>query len=253
MMLFDSGSKCSFCSEFLSDGTDSFYINKVGKPNNLINRKLYETSRWIIIPTIGGCVENYLLFIHKEHTISAAYCDCTDFLELNALIKAVYHYNYVKYKKPTILFEHGTIEEPRISGCCVTHTHFHVVPFENDIERDIEQWLKKAGSIKKSVISSCNQLTNQLIRKADYIFYQSPAGKTIVFEPKMSVSQLIRQIIFAKLGIPNRYDWRISENYFLENIIYTIEHFDARYFHSLYQKYLSEIMTSLEFRHTKIS
>lgn len=252
-MLFGAGSKCSFCSEFFSDGTDSFYINKIGKPNNLLNRKLYETRRWIIIPTIGSCVENYLLFVHKDHTISGAYCDYIDFLELNALIKAVYQYNYVKYKKPTILFEHGTIEEPRISGCCVTHTHFHVVPFESDLEKDIEQWLERAGPIKKSVISSCNQLTDQLIKKADYIFYQSPSGKSIVFEPKMSVSQLVRQIIFSKLGIPNRYDWKTSDNYFLENIISTIEHFDSRYFNSLYQNNTSKMMISLEFRHTKIS
>ena len=128
-------------------------------------------------------------------------------------------------------FEHGTIEEPRVSGCCVTHTHFHVVPFEIDIEKDIELWLSRAGDINKFPIKSCDQLSKQLLKKADYIFYQSPSGKAVVFEPQMAVSQLVRQIIFSKLGIPSRYDWRISENYFFDNIVCTVQHFDSSYFH----------------------
>lgn len=238
-MVFNPDLKCSFCSEFLHDGTDSFYINKIGKLNNLMDRKLYETRRWLVIPTLGGCVENYLLLIHKSHTISAAYCDSTDFLELDALIKTVRQYNFTKYNKSTILFEHGTIEEPLVSGCCVTHTHFHVVPFEDDIEKDIELWLRKAGHVKKFVINSYNQLADQLGKKADYIFYQAPSGKTVVYEPQITISQLVRQIIFSKLGIPNKYDWRISENYFFDNIVRTVEHFDISYFHNLYQAYLS--------------
>lgn len=237
-MLAENLIECSLCAELLNNQDESLYSERIGKPYNISSRVLYETEHWFIVPTIGACLENYVLLVHKIHTISAAYCNSSAYLELEALSKTICLYNSTIYKKRTILFEHGTIDEPLISGCCVSHTHIHALPFQVDIEEIIHYYLEKAGIVNQFAISTFSELAKQRARQRDYIFYQSPDQNKHVFEPQMSVSQLVRQIIFALLGMANRYDWRCPENYFIKNISKTINHFDAKLFDCYYKEFL---------------
>ncbi len=92
------------------------------------NTVLFESDHFIVIPTIGQFVEGWLMVVSKQHVLCARehpygeLCELTDVLDyVSIILREIYG--------EVAIFEHGPSRHRDImAGCCVDHTHVHIVP-----------------------------------------------------------------------------------------------------------------------------
>src|SRR3989442_10265909 len=95
------------------------------------NDPLYESSGFVVIPSLGSLVKGWLLIVPKRHVISAAMLDEEAVAELGFITQRVAEILASHYGS-AIVFEHGPSCVSREAGCGVDHAHVHMLPFEVD-------------------------------------------------------------------------------------------------------------------------
>ncbi|AJQ29131.1 HIT family protein [Pelosinus fermentans] len=206
---------CSFCMEFNQMYKESFFYKNIACLYKLQERVLFSTKYWVVVPSVGSFVPGYLLIITKKHYFSVLDCPEDYFEELEKIISFLGSLIEKVYNKKTILFEHGAVNDRLKGGCCVDHTHIHVVPFDGEL---LNNDYIKVLSRKK--FERFTTLQDEYQNKKDYLFYQNNFGERFIFENDVIVSQFFRQILCQELGIMNKWDWR--KNYGVDIIINTI-------------------------------
>lgn len=228
---------CSFCAEILIKKENNLFQTLIKSFTNIPNRIIYETANWIVIPTLGAFVSGYVLVVSKKHYVSIGDCPSYYYYELECIVETIRKIFLREYKMPAIAFEHGAISEENNSGCCTTHTHLHLLPFEGDIMADI---VNDGFTIKK--IQSYNSLKKQIRSNKSYIYYQNNEGVKFLIEGQKVPSQYVRQIVADKLDIIERWDWKVHTE--LNNIINTISVFGALNLEEIYKetcKYITKM------------
>jgi hypothetical protein len=102
------------------------------------------------------------------------------------------------------VFEHGTTLQCGVKACCVDHLHLHLVPQDMDLTAELERRLQCAPRPIAS-LTELEQLNGEGL--ANYIFSRNPDNKSYVFTPEFYSSQLVRQIIAARVGRENAWNW----------------------------------------------
>ncbi len=177
--------KCKLCKEF----TDK---------NNI----LYETKNLFVVPSVGQIVEGYLLICSKQHYIGFGDLPEKIFPELERVQKLVRRILSKNYDVP-IFFEHGPVSIVKKGGCCVEHAHFHAVPANIDILKELSK------HFRPEIIDSLLALKTQFKSGNPYFFYENPTGQRYIFSiTEIIPSQYIRKIIAAKLGMRDKWDWK---------------------------------------------
>src|SRR5260221_4771447 len=108
---------CCFCS-FAATGVPGPWDEVV-----------YETDRFLVLPTKGSLVPGWLLVAAKRHAICAGALSAAEHDELRECVSVAKDLVASKFGSPTV-FEHGPSEEHTALGCGIDHAHIHVVPLQ---------------------------------------------------------------------------------------------------------------------------
>lgn len=189
----DDHEGCRLCWA-LSDAGQRYPVNSV----------LYSTERYALIPALGALVPRYVMFVAKDHRHSAATLPGPELDELERDLEAVIALLERRFPRSQwAVFEHGTTLHCGVKACCVDHLHLHLVPIDFDLTAELARRLQ----CPPRELGSLAELAALHGQGANYIYSRSVDGKNHVFTPDSYSSQLVRQIIAARVGRENAWNW----------------------------------------------
>jgi ATP adenylyltransferase len=191
-------SDCPFCAEFEADGL-SIFAQMMGDP--LANRVVYEDEDFVVMPPLGQFIEGGLLLLTRRHILSLARLPPALFDRLEALLRAVSRALLAHWGQPPLVFEHGPAPERGKGLCCVDHAHFNIFPARLHLHPHL------AGRMHLTV-GSLAELTRLRRAEFGYLFVQENDGARHAYDGQGVPTQLVRRIITAGLGRPERWHWR---------------------------------------------
>ena len=92
----------------------------------LYNRKLLETQRFIVLPSLGPLVPGHVMVVSKSHCDSLASMGLEAVLEYDCLAANLRTAPFLRDNDP-LEAEHGSTADDK-AGACVVHTHVHWLP-----------------------------------------------------------------------------------------------------------------------------
>lgn len=190
---------CPFCIEIKNNSDNPFKKNRIIK----------ETPHFIVIPTLGGFVNNYLLIIPKRHINCFGELNFKEVKEFNILINWLKDINKQFFQSNTILFEHGSLNNLNNSGKSIIHAHIHILPFNKSLLNDINE------KFQIQTIKSIESLQTICHNMNDYLYFQDIDGESYVISHIGVPSQFLRKIFANSLNL-DTWNWR--EFPYLENI-----------------------------------
>lgn len=117
--------------------TDSCRLCSIAKgvyAYGVADKPLFETSNFIVIPSIGAFVDGWVMIVPKRHVYDmSAFYKAEEFLELS---KKVHAHVEEKYGS-LVMFEHGASYSGSPTGCGVDHAHYHFVPYSESLLPDL--------------------------------------------------------------------------------------------------------------------
>lgn len=202
---------CPFCKEIQERTSNPLEQNRI----------IYETDHFVVFPTLGSMVENYILIIPKQHLVSVCYIDDSLKNEFVRLVNAFRDTLNEQNGFFPIIFEHGASENDiNKGGCCIQHAHLHIVShkFNNSTV------MVKALELIK--ISGYDEFFTVAYDKP-YLFFMDSDNEMFlrVLTDSVVPSQIIRQWIAKDLNMADKWDWR--QHPFIENIHKTINNMDS--------------------------
>jgi diadenosine tetraphosphate (Ap4A) HIT family hydrolase len=145
------------------------------------NTKLLETSRFIVIPSVGPLVRGHVLVVSKSHAESLASMGPEALREYDDLAAQLRNAPLLRDTDP-LEAEHGSTGDEK-AGACVVHTHVHWLPGMGRFLRDFQERLTVRS---ETVLSELNH--------TPYIFVRSVHGHAIL-DARGLASQMIRRIL----------------------------------------------------------
>jgi diadenosine tetraphosphate (Ap4A) HIT family hydrolase len=193
-------SNCIFCD----------IINESGYKFQIENTILYESSHFIIIPTIGPLFSGHALIVSKKHYMSIAQMPSEAINECISLMNQIAKQSQNIF--PDLIFsEHGVCSESERGGACVIHAHVQCIPAPNSQSlNNIDEFVLEVPISKFSEIRELN--------KAYLYINKGDSSKFYISE--LVPSQLIRKIIYENNG---RTDWNWKLDKKLDMVKETIE------------------------------
>lgn len=192
---------CEFCSEFSGESDSPFYSTYQGI---LEKRIVHSTEHFVVLPSIGQFVENYMLILPRRHMESLAEMNENETAEF----KKIFHKLKVSLTNfgKVIAFEHGAKKETG-GGCGVYHAHLHIMPLNKDI--DLFEFYKHKpvhfGSLKEAYLflSSCNEYLLSINSDNEI------AAVDLTDFSGVYPSQYMRKKISEKLNVNYPWNWRL--------------------------------------------
>lgn len=184
----------------------------------LENTILYESDSFVVMPTLGQFVEGWLLIVSKQHSECSRLLTLNDAEELSHLVNVVKDIVSRQYGQ-CIIFEHGPANNIQISGgCCVKHTHIHLVPCsDHDV---FTSYITFASTInvKLSDLPMLIPDDNGYLLISD----SKPDSMYTVYRINDVIPrQFLRQVLAATCNCQAFWDWRCYP--FHNNILRTIQ------------------------------
>lgn len=188
---------CQFCLEF-SDQQEAIYFT-IGD-RCPADRSLHRTGNFRVIPPLGSFVEGALMLVAESHVRSFA--DCTPRLlrQLDELMVRTSAVLAREYQAP-IFFEHGPGLQIGKGTCCVDHAHLHAFPVEVDVFEFLDERFSGVELPSLEALTGCPR------GSGGYLFVQQ-RGRRRAYACDLIPSQLVRQVIAARIGMPERWHWR---------------------------------------------
>lgn len=167
---------------------------------------LLETQHFVVVPTRGSLVEGWLLVIPKRWRLCMADLEDQEYEELIPLLDDIKSTLRECYGNGVILWETGPCREDTRTGCGVDHAHIHLVPWNRNILRSLDDY---RGQITSWLPANSVRDTRQFHQNnIPYIYFDSDRTGPLVMDASEIPSQYFRQVIAYELGIPNEYDWK---------------------------------------------
>ena len=101
-------------------------LTPTGAPRPLYDDPLFETDEWLVVPTLGAIIPNWLLVLPRHHFMNLrSWRESSGIEPLNLLddLCALLHMNPCE----TLWFEHGPVLSNTSLGCGIDHAHLHVL------------------------------------------------------------------------------------------------------------------------------
>lgn len=152
----------------------------------LHNRKLFETPRFVVLPSLGPLVVGHVMVVSKAHCHSLASMGHEAVEEYEALASRLRTAPFLTDGNP-LEAEHGSTLDDK-AGACVIHTHVHWVPGMGGFLQEFRDQLP---------LLSERGLLNVPV-DMPYIFARARA-ESILFQAKGLPSQTIRRILCGVL------------------------------------------------------
>jgi inosine/xanthosine triphosphate pyrophosphatase family protein/diadenosine tetraphosphate (Ap4A) HIT family hydrolase len=192
------GYDCPFCAEFEDDGVNT-YAAIMG--DRLPSRVVYEDEHFVVMPPLGEFMEGGLLLLTREHILSMAHLPPARFDHLERLLRAIQQALEKRWGVAPLVFEHGPAPDWSKGVCCVDHAHLNIFPAAAEVHPHL------AGRMHLGV-GALSELTKLRRAEFGYLFVQENNGARRAYDGRNVPTQLVRRIITAQLGFPERWHWR---------------------------------------------
>ncbi len=149
----------------------------------LHNRKLLETERFVVIPSIGPLVPGHVMVVSKLHSPSLASTGMDAISEYDLLSARLRNAPLLRGAEP-LEAEHGSTADDK-AGACVIHTHVHWLPAMG------RYWEEFNGRLSPRPETSLLEVGRN---GGPYIFARSGSAQAI-FQATGLPSQTIRRIL----------------------------------------------------------
>lgn len=169
------------------------------------NTIVLENAHFAVMPTLGQFVPGWLMIVSKTHHASLSEHSVLELASVGELLSTVRQLLYPVYGH-CIAFEHGTRTRDRRSGCCIDHTHLHVVPCAD--ERRFRE-LIPLPALRMINLESLGDAASEI---GDYllIVYSHDRDTCELIEACTPLpSQFLRQVLACVHGRAMEWDWRL--------------------------------------------
>ncbi len=169
--------------------------------DRLANRVVYEDEHFVVMPPLGQFIEGGLLLLTRQHILSLAHLPPALFDRLEGVLRAISRAVIDRWGVPPLVFEHGPAPDRGKGLCCVDHAHFNIFPARVRVHPRLAERMH----IPLGPLSDLTRL-----RRAEfgYLFVQENDGARHAYDAQDVPTQLVRRIISAELGLPERWHWR---------------------------------------------
>lgn len=196
---------CTFCAEPAGLPVNENLLRSILQPRLKVNsRILFETTNWLVMPTIGPLRPGHLLMVSRRHYTSVGACPDLTNRELEGILEMVAQVLFDVYGLPVAAFEHGAVSYTKKGGCCVDHAHVHVLPCPFELLNPLKE------SFSVETITHFSALSLSVEMGQPYLFYQDPAGMRYLLTAPVIASQCMRILIARKQGTPQIWNWRME-------------------------------------------
>ena len=192
------GYQCPFCTEFADAGL-SLFARVMG--DRLPTRVVYEDEHFVVFPPLGEFIEGGLLLLAREHRPAYAHLRPELFERLERLLAALGRVLAERWGVAPVVFEHGPVAAATKGGCCVDHAHFNIFPARVVVSPHL------AGRMSLA-IDRLSDLARLRRAEYGYLFVQENDGTRRVYDGQDVPTQLVRRIVTAGLGMPDRWHWQ---------------------------------------------
>jgi ATP adenylyltransferase len=163
----------------------------------LFNSKLYETPRFVVLPSLGPLMPGHIMIVSKEHYLSLASMGQDAVNEYDELAAYLRNGPFLQGSN-ALEAEHGSTLEDK-AGACVVHAHVHLMPRMGKFMDEFKR--------KLSVRNEANLLELGPTH-VPYIYVRAESGH-LLFDAHGLPSQSIRRILCDVLDRDDT-DWTQS-------------------------------------------
>jgi len=189
---------CPFCAE-LQGNDQTIFSDALGE--RLKSRIVYEDEHFVVMPPLGQFVEGGLLLLARSHILSFAYLAPELFERLEKLLIAIEEELHRRWGIWPLVFEHGPAPERTKGLCCVDHAHLNIFPAPVHLHPHL------SGRMSFPV-GTLTALARLKAAEFGYLFIQENDRTRRVYDAECVPTQLVRRIICASIGLPERWHWR---------------------------------------------
>jgi inosine/xanthosine triphosphate pyrophosphatase family protein/diadenosine tetraphosphate (Ap4A) HIT family hydrolase len=193
-----AGHDCPFCAEFENDGL-GIYASMMG--SHLPSRVLYEDEHFMVMPPLGEFMQGGLLLLTREHILSFAQLPPAQFGHLERLLQVIQRVLIKHWGVTPLVFEHGPAPDSSKGVCCVDHAHLNIFPATVCIHPHLAERMNFS-------LGPLSELAKLRRAEFGYLFVQENDGTRRAYDGRNVPTQLVRRIITAQLGLPERWHWR---------------------------------------------
>jgi inosine/xanthosine triphosphate pyrophosphatase family protein/diadenosine tetraphosphate (Ap4A) HIT family hydrolase len=193
-----AGYDCPFCAEFENDGL-SLFAGLMG--DRLPCRVVYEDEHFVVMPPLGEFMEGGLLLLTREHILSLAHLTTAQFEHLQRLLLAIQQALVKHWGVAPLVFEHGPAPDWSKGVCCVDHAHLNIFPAAVQVRPHLAERMNLS-------LGPLSELAKLRRAEFGYLFVQENDGTRHAYDGRDVPTQLVRRIITAQLGLPDRWHWR---------------------------------------------
>jgi ATP adenylyltransferase len=186
-------SDCCLCSNLVSANSGENW-----------NKPLFESTNFVVIPSLGSLVEGWVLIVPKSHFICIGAFPADLLAELEQTKVAVAGILSQKYGE-ICAFEHGPHALNRKIGCGVDHAHLHLVPLQFDLRFAAKAFMPPDLNWVSGTLGNCRAIFSE---GQDYLYVEQPLGHGRIAAHTHLGSQILRKAIASHLGMPEQFNWR---------------------------------------------
>jgi diadenosine tetraphosphate (Ap4A) HIT family hydrolase len=193
-----AGYDCPFCAELENDGL-SMFAGMMG--DRLPRRLVYEDEHFVVMPPLGQFMEGGLLLLSRQHILSVAHLEPAQFDHLERLLQAIQQALVKHWGVAPVVFEHGPAPDWSKGVCCVDHAHLNIFPAPVHVHPHLAERMHLS-------VGPLSELAKLRRAEFGYLFVQENDGARRAYDGRDVPTQLVRRIITAQLGMPERWHWR---------------------------------------------
>lgn len=199
---------CAYCYEMAQNPRHLDGLN--------MDRVVWEDDDWMVFPTVGSFVEDYLLLSPRDHVYSFAQLE----VEEREKLPRVVEWLRTLLLQPSLGYSHILVAEHGALNCqvkgaqCCDHAHLHFIPLRTEAQMDeICTIYGHHSSAPPDLLSDLKHLHNY---DEDAYILMSPApGVWNVWTSDKGNfrSQFCRWAAAQALGCVDQYNWRSHPNF----------------------------------------
>lgn len=165
---------------------------------------LFETDRFVVVPSVGALVAGWVLVIPRVEVIAVGALDAASIVELEPLKDRVIFAVQRAFGSAAV-FEHGPVAPGLQLGCSVDHAHLHILPAPCSL---LEEAIDFQPSLAWHQVEGLRGTSELFQQSRSYLYVEQPRGCACIADAELAPSQFFRRIIARHLGIPSKFDWR---------------------------------------------
>jgi diadenosine tetraphosphate (Ap4A) HIT family hydrolase len=190
------------CNEFQdNDRQSSFVLTYGGMPRS---RVLADSRNFVLVVDLSPIVRGHVLLAPKVHYLSLATAigqHLGEFRQFIAQVRRVYCEAYGS----CVVLEHGSSPDDARRSSCISHAHWHILPFNTELARYIDA--DELSGVRTLVRWSDLALAQ---RAAPYFLYWDNVAIKLFETTHLPYRQYVRSLVGRHLGMSTEeWDWTV--------------------------------------------